>query len=148
MLDVNAQDCYRAMGAHSGAESAFQKWAEMQSEAFRNKLHVAQNFFKHGLNNLKGKVHLSARHAEVLMFDAVLCHNLIFDDFPPLTWLYALRFALENPRLATPKIAPFIRQSLDLYKIGNVSRRQLLEQLLAPLEEAYRIKVAARGKRT
>jgi len=70
------------------------------------------------------------------------------DDFPPLIWLYALRFALENPRLATPKIAPFIRQSLDLYKIGNVSRRQLLEQLLAPLEEAYRIKVAARGMRT
>jgi hypothetical protein len=140
-LAVAAQDCYRVIGEHKGIPSAFQKWAESQSKGFQKKLHDAQNFFKHGPNRFKGKVHLLPRHTEVLMFDAVLCHNLVFNEFPPLMWLYALRFALENPNLVAIKFDPFIRESLEIHKVGRFTRQELLVQLLPHLKEAYRNKL-------
>lgn len=139
-LAVAAQDCYRAIGANAAADSAFQKWAASNSKGFQKKLRDAQNFFKHGPREFKGKIHLAKRHAEVLMFDAVLSHNLVFGEFPPLMFLYGLRMAIENPALAAPGVAGFVHKSINVYEMGHVPRREFLEKLLPALEEAFRKK--------
>jgi len=137
-LAVAAQDCYKAIAKHSYVESAFERWVQSQPKSFQKQLHDAQNFFKHGPDRLKGTIRLMLRHAEVLMVDAVRCHNLAIKDFPPLMWLYAVRFAVENPTLASVKIAPFINKSIDVYKIGDVPRKACLEQILPVLNKAVR----------
>lgn len=130
-LAVAAQDCYRALAAHSKIESPFKVWAESQSKNFQKKLLDTQNFFKHGQRELKGKVHLAPLHSDMLMYDAALTHERLFGRGRDtvLMFLYCVRFCVENPHLGATVLAPgseWLKAKVPV----NVSRRQLFEMFL------------------
>lgn len=130
-LAVAAQDCYRALAerAKPKMNSPFQEWAESQPKRFQEKLRIAQNFFKHGPNKFKGKVHLMPKHTDVLMFDAAVCHERLFGRERPLLFLYCLRFCVENPHLGATVFAPGMEWLKTKVPV-NVSRNQLFQLFL------------------
>jgi len=144
-LAVAAQDCYRALAAHAKIDSPFEVWAKSQSPGFQTKLHDAQNFFKHGPNQFKGKLHLMTMHGEVLMFDAAICHKRLFGEYPPLMFLYAFRFCIENPHISALRFEP----GYEWFKVDafvNVSRRQLFIDVFPALLKAHRARQASANK--
>lgn len=96
-LAVAANDCYHAIGEHEGKQSAFWTWVASQPEGFKKRLFEAQNFFKHGLNNLKGTVRYDPVHAEILLFDSILIHNAIYGGPTSLMSAFVVLFTRRNP---------------------------------------------------
>jgi hypothetical protein len=98
-LAVAAHDCYHALGAHKGKPSFLPTFIKSQSKRFQRNAVAAQNFFKHGLNNLTGKVSLDTLFSDSLLafYDAgpfsekVKTHQLdrisrqeFFNEFLPI----------------------------------------------------------------
>ncbi len=129
-LAVAANDCFHAMGKLVDKPSTVQDWINSQSKGFQARARDAQNFFKHGSRNLKGKIRYSPLLGEILMIDSVICYRNLFDGVTPLMRLFAARFALENVEIVTPDLRPFFLKGVRVYKLADVSRREFFDKVL------------------
>jgi hypothetical protein len=76
-LAVAANDCFHAIGKLKNKPSRWQEFIESKSIAGKKAARRAQNFFKHGWKDLKGSVLYSPLYGEMLMFDSVVCYEVI-----------------------------------------------------------------------
>lgn len=128
-LAVAANDCFHAMGKLKGKPSVFQAMIASQSETFKKRARRAQNFFKHGFRDLKGSLLYAPLYGEMLMFDSVVCYEVIFGPITPLMRAYATRFVLENTQILDPNFM-FCLEGLDVDYLAKLDRLESATELL------------------
>ena len=137
-LAVAAHDCFNALLKHKTTKPSYmQEWIGTKSEAFQKQTRVAQNFLKHGFNELKGSLHLTTIHAEMLMMDAVTCHELIGGKPTPLMRLYSQRFLYEHPYLITKDALPLFTKNAEVHQLVNSTRTEFFHALLPIFTARY-----------
>src|SRR6267154_1678340 len=119
-LAVAAHDCFNALVDYvTETPSTLQTWLAAKSKERQKRARIAQNFFKHGAKNLKGKVELPTIDAEAFMMDAVMCYESLFDKPTPLMRLYAQRFLYEHPKLITEDALPVFAKNAEIYQLAD-----------------------------
>jgi hypothetical protein len=131
-LAVAAHDCYNALGAHKGKPSYIETFIKSQSKGFQKRLREAQNFFKHGLNNLTGKVKLETILADLMLAECLFCHRDLKLKTTPLMQLFWLRFLLEQPDLLFLYAPPPERllENINTSGLNRIGRNQFLKECL------------------
>ena len=116
------------MGAAVGKPSRTQTWIRSQSKGFQKHAVEAQNFFKHGFKDLKGKTSYFPLHGEMLMFDSVMCYKELFDTITPLMRLYAARLSLARRGMLTSDAKAFLlKRGVGIDNIAESDRTEFLE---------------------
>jgi hypothetical protein len=132
-LAAAANDCYSALGAHAGQPSFYQTWLKSQSKGFQDRARYAHNWIKHGKMDMKKRPRCSPRLAEVLMIDSVDCHRNLTGKNTPLTRIYVLRFAFENPEIVVPQKKALFLKGIEVENILDLDRIQFLQVFLERL---------------
>ncbi len=126
-LASNANDCYDALGAHSGRPSLFKEWLKTQSPTFRSRGAYVYEFIRHGRKDLKGKTPYAPIQGEILMLDSIDCHKHLFDGVTPIMSSFNVRFMFEHPSVAWPENRAFFLQTGNVNKIRDIPRPEFLE---------------------
>jgi len=137
-LAVAAHDCFHALVSNTtGKPSAVRTWLATKSKAFQRQTFLAQNFFKHGFNELKGKFQHEAIYSEMLMMDAVTCYEMLFNKPTPLMKLYATRFLYEHPSLIAEKALPTFAKNSEVHQLADSTRNEFFEKLFRGFIEKF-----------
>jgi hypothetical protein len=130
-LAVAAHDCFNALHKHTTSKPSYmEEWLASKPKSFQKQARMAQNFLKHGYNELKGTLRLTTIQAEMLMMDAVTCYERIGEKPTPLMRLYAQRFLYEHPYLITKDALPVYVKNAENHQLTNSTRTEFLHKLL------------------
>ena len=130
-LAVAAHDCFNALTKHTtGQRSYMEDWLASKSKGFKKQARVAQNFLKHGHNELKGTLQLTTIHAEMLMMDAVTCYEATGGKPIALMRLYSQRFLYEHPYLITEDALPVFAKNAEAHQLFDSTRNEFFQKLL------------------
>ena len=88
-----------------------------QSRTFQDRATAAQNFFKHGFNNLSGSVPLDTIVTDATLLVCLFCHKDLHLEVTSLIQLFWFRLLVEQPEL------------LALYDADPFAERSRLEKL-------------------
>jgi hypothetical protein len=137
-LAVAAHDCYDALGKRVGKSSRWRKLIAGESRKAQIQAAYAQNFFKHGLKDLKKQARYMPFHGEILLFDSALCHEAIFQSATPLMKAFLVRFAMSFPEYVTVDIGELIKAETGLVidDIAPLNRSDFLKRVLPLLQKA------------
>ncbi|MFN2624200.1 MAG: hypothetical protein ABR611_15295 [Chthoniobacterales bacterium] len=98
-LAAAANECYHGIGRKSGAPSLVQTWKKTLPKKGYDAANRPQNFAKHGSRDPAETLVLNTEYAELLMLDAVICHEKLFGKRTALMTCFFARLTQENPRL-------------------------------------------------
>jgi hypothetical protein len=127
-LAYAANDCYSALGGHIGKPSTYREWIKTKSKPFQRRASEVQNFVKHGLKNLKGKMRYMPRLGEILISDSINCHENVSGDTTALMELFTIRFALENPGVVPEENRPMYVDGPEIQELRNWDRPTFLSK--------------------
>jgi hypothetical protein len=134
-LAVAAHDCYHALGAHKGNPSFLPTFIKSQSKRFQRNAVAAQNFFKHGLNNLTGKVSLDTLFSDSLLAECLFCHRDLQLKVTPLMQLFWFRFLVEQPSLLAFYDAGPFSEKVKTHRLDRISRQEFFNEFLPIVTE-------------
>lgn len=123
-----ANDCYRALGGHAGHKSIYETWYKSQSQGIQDRIRFAQNWIKHGRQEMTKKAEIPSRLAEVLILDAADCHRRLFGAPSVLMSFWATRFMLETEGAWDAGDVAILRQGLDVYDMAEGDRTEFLNK--------------------
>ena len=129
-----ANELLHALGKSRGKSSRLQTWIRSQPKQFQSRIFAAQNFFKHGFRDVKGKFAYYPTHGDIVLWDAVLTYETMF-KLTPLMQLYFLRFIIEYHDSFFTAYRPAMLRGINLDLLAQSSRRQFREQLLGFLSK-------------
>jgi hypothetical protein len=137
-LAVAAHDCFDALGRRIGKSSRWHELMAARPRKVQKQSAYAQNFFKHGFKDLKKQARYMPFHGEVLLFDAAICHEAIFQKVTPLMEAFLLRFAMSFPEFVTVDVGQLIKSKTGLVidDIAPLNRSDFLKRVLPPLQKA------------
>lgn len=139
-LAYAANDCYDAIGGEK-TPGIVKCWLSTRSKAEYDHVQDSINFCKHGLKNVKGTTSVESEYAELLLLDAVVCHQRLFQEWTPLMRCFYARFTLENPRLielmTKPLAREYFRHALEVERLGDLNRVDYLYEVLPVLTEGF-----------
>ncbi len=132
-LAAAAHDCFHALVEHAEKPTDWQAWLKTKSKQFREKMPIAQNFFKHGKMKLKGKLRYPTIQGEMLMMDAVSCYELLFQKLTPLMKLYGTCFLYEHPSIIAEDALPKMMKDAEIHQLTDSTRHEFYLRFLASL---------------
>jgi hypothetical protein len=134
-LAVASNECFHAIGKLKNKPSRLQERIASDSPGMQKAARRAQNFFKHGWKDLKGSVMYSPLYGEMLMFDSVVCYEVVFGAMTPLMRTFATQFVIENQEVLTEGFF-FLLEGLDVDNLRKLDRPKSASQLLKIFEGA------------
>ena|SRR5258708_872245 len=139
-LAVAAHDCLGAIAKSAGKPFRWQELMTSYSQAIQDSLRYPQNFFKHGLKDLKGKARFQPFDAEIRLYDSALLYESTLGNLTPLMKAFLLRFAFRFPDYLTLDIKDLIMHETGLLAadLESLSRSDFLKKVLPPLQDASR----------
>jgi len=140
-LAAASNDIIHALGAKIGLPSLHKEWFEKQPKKMREWILEAQNFFKHGFRDVRGKkLHYFPLQAEILMCDSVLCWQRLFAELPlpPMMQLFGAYMVMN--RFDVGEAWPFLFESLEVEKLRQLDRLKFFKEGLQALADAGRFK--------
>jgi hypothetical protein len=130
-LAVAAHECYAVLYLKIKRKpSELKDWLAKKPKGRQQRVRLPQNFFKHAVNDpLDKKVQLNTIDSDVLMLDAVMCHEALGYGPTALMRVFGTRFVYEHPATAAEAILPEFLKSAEVHKLGDWSRNEFLEKL-------------------
>jgi hypothetical protein len=135
-LAVAAHDCYAALGRQARRPSEVSVWLASKSKAFQIQANLAQNFFKHGANNLKATFRHEAIYTEMLMMASARCHDALFGP-TPLTGLYQMRFVFEHPNAFLDDAKEAFPKNIEVDQLADSTRHHFFDKLFPVFAAKY-----------
>jgi hypothetical protein len=129
-LAVAAQELLHHTGREAGNPSKTVMWLKAQPKKFQDMARFPQNFFKHAKKNQLTS--FAPLISEMCMIDAVSLYEDLFHRLTPLMRLFALRFSLSWPNIASVDMMKSkLIKGVELPKnIAQLSRSEFLNGLL------------------
>lgn len=139
-LAYAANDCYDAMGGDK-VPGIVKCWLSTRSRKEYDHVQDSINFCKHGFRKLKGTTRVESEWADLLILDAVVCHQRLFGKWTPLMRCFYARFTIENPRLlasmTNPVAREYFRQSIEVEELGRLNRVDYLDEIFPTLTDGW-----------
>jgi hypothetical protein len=140
-LAAASNDILHALGSKVGQPSLHREWVKAQPRRFQKWVSDAQNFFKHGFRDVRGKkLHYFPLQAEILMFDSVLCWKSLFRKLPlpPMLQVFGAYMIINQFDVLGRETWPFLFDSLSVDKLRTLDRRKFFKEGLEALADAGR----------
>lgn len=137
-LAVASHDCFSALIEHRKlGVPEMRRWLDSQPQEIRSQFKVAQNYLKHGFNEIKKSLQIVTIQAEMLMMDGVTCHKLIGGKRTGLMELYEQRFLYEHPSLITEDALPIFAKNAKIHGLLNSTRLEFFIKLITEFTTRY-----------
>jgi len=140
-LAAASNDLFHALGSKIGKPSLHREWLKQQPKRVQEWVIEAQNFFKHGFRDTRGKkLHYFPLQAEMLMFDSMACWKAIFDKLPlpPMMQLFGVYFVINRSDFADFDMWDALYEGLNVEELRGLDRLAFFRKGLQALADMGR----------